>query len=356
MNSKNSSTSRAQESVHYKIGAISSLTQIPVTTLRDWENRYAAFSPTKSAGGHRLYNHSDVQRAKLFKKLSDAGQSISLTAHLSNAELIDLLASLNVALPTLAELSDHELLKKQLHRVRRELTIPVTVVGNALVRRLQSPKFLRAFRRGTIKIIQSFQCAEDAALNETIDAKPQSSSLILITEQTIQPERVAKLIELLDRIKTNPQQPVIVLYQFTQQASIDLLRYNGLILKREPITELELSELITSFTFTDIEASMDSNLKSESIDDMPLIPTRKYSDEELIKISSMSTNIFCECPAHVSDIIYKLTSFEKYSQECLSKNNDDSELHAYLSSVSGTARVLFEQALERIAKHEGFRI
>ena len=61
----------------------------------------------------------------------------------------------------------------------------------------------------------------------------------------------------------------------------------------------------------------------------------------------------CECPKHVSEIISQLASFEKYSQDCLSQSHDDKELHGYLSSVTGTARALFEIALEKLAAHEG---
>jgi hypothetical protein len=46
-------------------------------------------------------------------------------------------------------------------------------------------------------------------------------------------------------------------------------------------------------------------------------------------------------------------SFEQYSQECLNKSTEDARLHAYLHSVSGSARALFEHALQRVAEHEG---
>jgi hypothetical protein len=89
---------------------------------------------------------------------------------------------------------------------------------------------------------------------------------------------------------------------------------------------------------------------------LTLIPPRKYSSDALSKISEISTQIFCECPHHVCEMIEKLASFEKYSQECLSNSTEDANLHAYLSSVSGTARALFERALEKIAAHEGIEL
>ena len=46
-------------------------------------------------------------------------------------------------------------------------------------------------------------------------------------------------------------------------------------------------------------------------------------------------------------------SFEADSQECLNKNTEDAHLHSYLRAISGSARSLFENALEKIAQHEG---
>ena len=70
-------------------------------------------------------------------------------------------------------------------------------------------------------------------------------------------------------------------------------------------------------------------------------------------MAGISTNILCECPRHVAEIIAQLASFEQYSQECLNKSSEDAHLHAYLHSVSGSARALFEHALEKVAQHEG---
>jgi hypothetical protein len=55
----------------------------------------------------------------------------------------------------------------------------------------------------------------------------------------------------------------------------------------------------------------------------------------------------------VAEIIAQLVSFEQYSQECLNKSAEDAHLHGYLHSVSGSARALFEYALQRVAEHEG---
>ncbi len=84
-----------------------------------------------------------------------------------------------------------------------------------------------------------------------------------------------------------------------------------------------------------------------------MIPQRKFNDMTLMRVSGISTNVLCECPRHVAEIIAQLASFEQYSHDCLNKSSEDAHIHAYLSSVSGSARALFESALEMVAQHEG---
>jgi CheY-like chemotaxis protein len=38
--------------------------EIPVATIRNWEERYATITPERSAGGHRLYSRDDVERLR----------------------------------------------------------------------------------------------------------------------------------------------------------------------------------------------------------------------------------------------------------------------------------------------------
>jgi hypothetical protein len=86
------------------------------------------------------------------------------------------------------------------------------------------------------------------------------------------------------------------------------------------------------------------------------IKPRQYSDETLARVAAMPSTVVCECPRHVAEIISQLASFEQYSKECLNTSKEDAHLHAYLSSVSGSARALFERALQVIADHEGIEL
>ena len=359
--------------VYYKIGAVSELTGIPVTTIRDWENRYKAFIPTKTSGNHRMYQQGDVDRAHLLKRLSEKGQSISTMAHLSNTELQALLRNYQLAHNEINNSKDPAQITQSgdfnpLHALNafahpgqtQPRVVKATVIGLALARRLEGAKFTSAFTRAKLHLSKVFMDLQRA--REEFGRYPQSSTeqslesfsqLVIVSQNTLHHDAADEICTL---IQGQPARQVIVLYQFAPSTVTEKLRKSGIILKREPLTERELAELITSVLVIDAEqtiATTNDPKNLETINNLALIPPRKYSDELLLKVATISTDIFCECPKHVSEIITQLASFEKYSQDCMSQSHDDKELHGYLSSVSGTARALFELALEKIAAHEG---
>jgi CheY-like chemotaxis protein len=48
----------------YSIGAVARMLDLPVATIRNWEERYAAVVPDRSAGGQRLYSHDQVEKLR----------------------------------------------------------------------------------------------------------------------------------------------------------------------------------------------------------------------------------------------------------------------------------------------------
>lgn len=55
--------------------------------LRAWERRYGVVSPSRSAGGQRLYSDLDIQRLKLLRRLTERGHSIGRLAGVPLADL-----------------------------------------------------------------------------------------------------------------------------------------------------------------------------------------------------------------------------------------------------------------------------
>jgi DNA-binding transcriptional MerR regulator len=57
----------------YSIGAVAKMLDIPVQTLRSWEDRYKQVIPVRSAGGQRLYSRDDVERLRFIREQTSRG-------------------------------------------------------------------------------------------------------------------------------------------------------------------------------------------------------------------------------------------------------------------------------------------
>ena len=318
-------TSASTSDPLFRIGAVSKTTAIPVSTLRIWQTRYGAFSPVKTEGNQRLFGEPDVSKALLLKQLIGAGHGIGAIAHLN--------------LDQLRRLSNQDAREAPASTV---LTLPVclAVVGLGLANRLESIKFASVLSQHRIQVtdvLEDLASASHAPLSD----KPQ---VLLVRVSSLQ-DTVFAAIQTLTR--RHPFAQTIVLYNFAPDVVVRTMKLAGMIVRRDPISDGELAELLQSILF------VDRNRAQEFGDQGAVIASRKYSDQTLRRVAGISTNVLCECPRHVAELIAQLASFEEYSQECLSKNAEDSHLHSYLRSISGSARSLFENALEKIAQHEG---
>lgn len=309
----------------FRIGAVSKTTGIPVSTLRIWETRYGAFSPIKTEGKQRLFEEHDVSKAILLKQLSTQGHAISAIAHLDLAQLRRM-----SHLPHAAQ-----------HRhAANGAPLTLAVVGMSMANRIESKTFAAGLQHIKIKVTDVLADL-DAASTAVLSEKPQMLLIKVNSLQTAVHSAIQSLIQKHKFAQT------VVIYNFAPEAVVQAMKFSGLIVRREPISDSELAELMQSVLFVDQARAQEFGTSGT------VISSRKYSDETLARVAGISTNVLCECPRHVAELISQLASFEEYSQECLNKNADDAHLHAYLRSISGSARSLFENALEKIAQHEG---
>ena len=315
----------------HKIGAVSSLSGVPTPTLRVWEVRYATFTPLKTQGRHRLYSDDDVLKATLLKRLTEQGHAISNIANLSSQALNNLL---------MQQQSSNRI---QVHRQLEDRTISMAIVGLALAGRIESKKFTLSFNNHEIKVADIFNDLSDALGAEF----EQPTQILLIKTNSLHAGIEVDIHKLAQRCQALQ---VIVLYNYGQQNIIESMKFSGMIVRREPISDSDLADLINSVLLVGAEQ------KNSGFVVGAVIPQRKYSDATLAKVAAISSNVLCECPRHVAEIIAQLASFEQYTHECLNKSTEDAHLHAHLSSVSGSARALFESALEMVAKHEGIEL
>ncbi|MEH7443686.1 MerR family transcriptional regulator [Bacillus sp. JJ1122] len=94
----------------YSIKQVSEQLDIPAVTIRAWENRYNVVTPTRTEGGHRLYNEKDVQTLKWIKT----------QVHEKNMKISDAVRLLKEEAPSPVALSPegnkYEELKEKLYR------------------------------------------------------------------------------------------------------------------------------------------------------------------------------------------------------------------------------------------------
>lgn len=72
------------------IGRASTLSGVPVETIRIWERRYQLVAPQRTTGGHRLYSADDVELLKALKALVAQGHRIGTLADRTPRELLEL--------------------------------------------------------------------------------------------------------------------------------------------------------------------------------------------------------------------------------------------------------------------------
>jgi len=76
-----------KSSAQYLIGMVSKRSGVKSDLVRAWERRYQAVTPTRTAGGHRVYTDQDIARLKLLNQATSHGHSISQIAQFSLDEL-----------------------------------------------------------------------------------------------------------------------------------------------------------------------------------------------------------------------------------------------------------------------------
>ena len=80
---------RQDEQAIYSIGAVARMLDIPTSTLRAWEERYAVITPLRSEGSQRLYSRAQVEQLRFIKARLEAGASAADAHRLLSQEIAD---------------------------------------------------------------------------------------------------------------------------------------------------------------------------------------------------------------------------------------------------------------------------
>jgi DNA-binding transcriptional MerR regulator len=300
-------SSAAGEVGTYRSGTAARLAGVPVATLRVWERRYDAIGPRTSPHGHRRYSDEDVSRLALLKALVEAGHPIGAIAHLPTERLRELRG---------APAGDRVPASNAAARV--------AVVGETLAAQVAS------HASPALHVVAA--CAELGRAPETM--RGVSAEVLAIELPALRDEAVDSIEALAAQVGAAR---VIVAHRFGTRHAAAALRRRGHVVVRAP---LDLSDIGTLAALAPAAEAAH-----------PAAP--RFDERTLASLGQSSTAMYCECPRHVVELLRSLGAFERYSAECLNRSPPDAELHRYLERVAGTARVLFEEALERVARAEG---
>ena len=306
----------------YKIGAIARLTGITPMTIRMWQTRYDAVSPVRTEGKQRLYTERDLTKLSLLKELTDHGDSIGMVAGLTVEELENRLKEQTLKRGTREKQTNHTPIKVAV------LGYGFPQLGNADVGAYAAP----------LELVGQFN-PENALSNEIKACQPD---LLIFQIASLQPDSPG-LIE--EAIEHSGAQGACVVYAFGPKKVVRDIT-NGLILPlRAPVNVQELT-LAANHLLKSAERPRAEHETAVQIQQ------RRYSDPQLWEIVNQPNAIKCECPQHLSHILFSLNNFEAYMKDCENRNTKDAEVHQYLHKVAAESRACLEKAMDKLVEHE----
>jgi DNA-binding transcriptional MerR regulator len=336
----------------FRSGAVARLAAMPVATLRIWEQRHQAVRPGTTASGHRLYSQADVDRVRLLRQLTGQGHGIGSLAALETAQLQALARSHEDAPARLAESAPGPAPAPRRASARRgRAPLRLAVVGRALADRLQRPTVgLRVAR--PLRIVAVFDTLADA---RGASGGGASADLLLWQSPALPAELPPELPVALSACRA-PR--AAVLYRFGSAASRRAFTAAGTSVAREPGDDEALADWLAAVVGgSSVDAGRRRSATAErSVPKAANVAPRRFDDAALTAIAGLPATVACECPRHLAELLLQLAGFESYSAACVDRSPADAALHADLQRTAGRARVLFEAALERVARHEGLRL
>jgi len=315
--------------VSFGIGAVSRLTGIPSDTLRIWERRYNAVTPSRTPQNRRRYSRDDVSRLLLIKQLVELGEPVGTIIHLPEAEL-------NQRLMAHAELQDRCAPVEPSDN--QPSTLPtVLIFGDVLIHQIRQ----WSSQLPSLDIIGGHEHYEDFE-REWLHLKPD---IVILEFPALQAHNVSRLLEQFNKVGGSR---VIVVYAFAASSVLDFLEQSGIQALRSPVTPAILASAC--------ESTVLKRAVAPAYDESMTRPPRRFSGRDLAVIANLETRLACECPHHLADLVTRVSAFEQYSLDCEVRSPREAALHARLHGMSARARALLEEALGYLLETEDIHL
>ena len=319
----------------FKTGIVAHIVGMPANTLRVWERRYGLQCSQIDGQGHRLYSADDVQRIAALRQLTLQGHAIGLVARQTPDALRDLLST-----------------QDQVREVAQAMAQPVgpvrqlLVVGAALATRISRAAPRRQLRvAATLNALPETLAALRAASAPGV-ASPDALLLHLPSLHVQQVEEIAAAASAL------ALPPVLVVYGYSNSQALRRCAELGI----QPWRDTHNDRGLVGWILDSLGASRAAPAaaiapaRADSKVAPPAAP--QYDAATLADWATRKTEVACECPAHVAELLLRLQQFEAYSADCEHRNDQDRQLHEQLHHLAGTARMLLESAMHLLAEHE----
>lgn len=316
-------------STRYRIGAVARLTGISPDTLRIWERRYTAVSPQRSPRGGRLYSAGDVGRLRLLKQLLDVGDAIGEIAGLDSGALRQRL-EMACRLPS------------QIASVPTS-SCRVVVVGESLASVLEEAG-------DTLTWVTLVAAYRDIAGFEARGGN-EGADVLVVEQTTLHVDSAMRVVDWLGRAKAAH---AVVVYRYASREALAQLPASTCSAICAPVDPPSLQAHCLAMLHPGRKVSAPATAESSGV--VRPAPPRRYDDEALAQLASLSSTVKCECPRHLVELITSLSAFERYSTECESRNPRDAALHGYLHATTSQARHLIEAALDQLLDMENITI
>ncbi|MDX1569135.1 MAG: hypothetical protein R3200_01530 [Xanthomonadales bacterium] len=191
---------------------------------------------------------------------------------------------------------------------------------------------------------------------ELIDAGKTIKPHALVLDLDLLGENALEQVEDLEA-KINPELTLIV-YSFAKWKLLEDLRTPKRQLMRAPVSVRALrtsmvSLIVRQMTSKPGNATAASAAGGETISVKAAPPERKLDNMKLTALQEIRSSVDCECPNQLADLVLSLNAFEDYSKQCQNRNEEDAKVHAMNARLTGHARAIMEQALEKLCEFEG---
>lgn len=303
----------------YSVSTVSKLTGINAATLRMWESRYAVVVPARRESGHRVYCDADVGRLKLLQRLVDHGERIGNIARLSEPELVERLAKFEQSFAD----------------------APTTRTGHPFLVVSEDADTLGR----TLVSAGVSSAGSVASLNKALDSNRAATAAhcgLIVELDSVAAEEADKVLQIAEQYGSDP---IVVVGRYIPGRVARRLEQSGVVILKKPLTAAVLRDMIRSV------CAGRGTSRADAGEAPPAPPV--FDKPTLKRIASMPSDIDCECPQHLAEIVSSLSTFEAYSATCEDRSEEDARVHAHLRHVTGRARALMEQALAYTLKAEG---